>query len=96
MKTTIQKVYNEHFKKHYGNITNYLTWLKSNKEEILIFGDDECFETNEFYQYGVSLTGRIYRCYYHITDGEGNSIKLDSIDYGKPYRIEEVTDEFYN
>lgn len=94
----IEEVYNNCFAKHYGNINKYFLFseLEGVNElgDVLLFGDADCFDVDEFYQYAITTNGKVYRCYYHFIDCEGNSIELDSIDYSKPYRVEEVTDEF--
>lgn len=50
-----------------------------------IFGDDECFEGNNFYQYVVTSDG-IYKVYYD----DDNVTDVEDIDYSKATRIELV------
>ena len=47
----------------------------------VIFGNDECFDVNEFYQYFISGE-TLYQLYYELKEN------LDEIDYENPYRIE--------
>lgn len=51
-----------------------------------IFGDDECFEGNNFYQYVVTSDG-IYKVYYD----DDNVTDVEDIDYSKATRIELIT-----
>ena len=51
-----------------------------------IFGDDECFEGNNFYQYVVTSDG-IYKVYYD----DDNVTDVEDIDYSKAARIKLIT-----
>lgn len=61
-------------------------------KNVVVFGDDECFDMFEFYQY-VFCDGKLYKAYFDIEDEEGNQIELDCLDYSKAYRIEDITSE---
>ena len=50
----------------------------------IMYGNDECYEVYEFYQY-IIIGDMLYRAYYDVDDVED----LDRIDYTKPYRIDE-------
>ena len=50
-----------------------------------MFGDDECFEGNNFYQYVVTSNG-IYKAYYDVD----NDTIIEDLDYSKATRIELV------
>ena len=58
----------------------------------LVVGNDECYDCDEFYQYALTAD-KVYRAYYEITEIAREN-GLDLIDYRKPYRIEDVTEEF--
>lgn len=59
----------------------------SNGDYIIgaIFGDDECFDGNDFYQYVVTSDG-VYKAYYD----DDNVTDVEDIDYSKAARIELV------
>lgn len=47
---------------------------------------------DDFYQYALTFD-KVYRAYYEVTEIAREN-GLDLIDYSKPYRIEDVTEEF--
>lgn len=51
-----------------------------------MFGDDECFDGNDFYQYVVTSDG-VYKAYYDVD----NDTDIDEIDYSKATRIKLIT-----
>lgn len=63
--------------------------LKTNVEydgktySVYLFGNDEMFDGNRFYQYGIDETGKTYKFYYDGTED------LDEIDYESPIDVEE-------
>ena len=59
-----------------------------------LVGNDECFDVNRFYHYLIDFENKkIYKMYFELTDEEGNDIELDTINYDKPYEVEEC-DEY--
>lgn len=54
-----------------------------------MFGTDEMYDGDDFYQLFVSSDRKIYVMYFEITDEDGNEIPLDCIDYDAPYKVEE-------
>ena len=50
-----------------------------------VFGDDECFEGNDFYRYVVTSDG-VYKAYYDVDE----DTDIDYIDYSKATRIKLV------
>ena len=48
-----------------------------------IYGNDECFEGNEFFQYFLT-DDALLKFYYHIPDG---CTDFNGIDYGAPYDV---------
>lgn len=48
----------------------------------IMFGDDECFEDDEFFQF-IYSDGKIYKVFYDAEETD-----LDCIDYTEPYRME--------
>ena len=56
----------------------------------IMFGDDECWDVNRFYQYFLSNDGKLYKAYYE-TD---NETPLDCIDYNAPYDVVEQDTDF--
>lgn len=62
-------------------------------EGVNVVGNDECFNADEFYHYVLS-GDKLYKAYFEMaTDDDGEELELDCIDYSKPYRIEDVTEE---
>lgn len=59
-------------------------------ENVIMFGDNECFDNNGFYQYGVCGDNEIYKFYY---DSASEVEYLDMIDYYEPDDFEEVDKE---
>lgn len=57
----------------------------------IMYGDDECFDSNDFYQYFVSDSGVLYKVYYDISE----STKLDTIQYENPDAIERLEEDYF-
>ena len=63
-------------------------------KNVCIIGNDECYDCNEFFQFAVDEANRkVYRAYYEVPEIDGDT-GLDQVDYSKPYRLEDVTEEF--
>lgn len=62
-------------------------------DNIIVVGNDECFDCDEFYQY-VLDNNTLYRAYFDVHDEDGNIFdRMDLVDYEHAYRIEDVTDQ---
>ncbi len=79
---------NDYFEGKEG--TAYTVTCKGKTLTGMMYGNDECFDGNEFYQMLVA-DGRVYWCYYEIPDGCDD---FSDIDYTMPYRIEDCTDRY--
>jgi hypothetical protein len=49
-----------------------------------MYGNDECFDGNEFFQYFLTTDCRLLKMYYHIPDGCED---LSDINYDAPYDV---------
>lgn len=58
---------------------------------IYMVGNDECFDTDEFYQYGITDDNLILKFYFNVPK---NSDDLGDVDYDHPYRVVDVTKEW--
>ena len=57
-------------------------------EDAIVFGDDECFDCGEFYQY--MLHGEeLYQVYYKVVE---DVVDLSNLDYTKPCRVQKMYD----
>ncbi len=64
------------------------TTVNYNGEQIIgiMYGNDECFDVNEFYQYLLTADGNLYKAYFDIpVDTED----LSNLDYENPYSMKE-------
>lgn len=52
-----------------------------------MYGNDECFDVNNFYQYLLTQDNKLLYCFYNIPDG----VELDEINYDYPINIEDAT-----
>lgn len=82
------KLCNKYGKNIWGIPERTLNVTAENGDYIIgaIFGDDECFEGNNFYQYVVTSDG-VYKAYYDVD----NDTDIDKIDYSKATRIKLIT-----
>lgn len=62
--------------------------FEGEKIKGIMFGNDSCFEGDNFYQWLLTKEKLLY-CFYNIEDENGNQIELDNIDYSKPVNIVE-------
>ena len=78
---TVQKL-----TKIYGN-GNHITINYDGKTYAgVMFGNDECYQMNEFYQLFLDTADhKLYQVYYDIPDYDDASQALDMIDYNHPY-----------
>lgn len=51
-----------------------------------MYGNDECFDGEGFYQYLLTADAKLYKAYYDIPDDES---ELDSLDYDHPCDVVE-------
>lgn len=86
---------------HYTGTEWKLQWLESlnyagTETELrelkgTMYGNDSCFDTNEFYQYFLTDNGELYKAYYEIPDGCDD---FSEIDYSKPYRMAREDEQY--
>ncbi len=87
------EVFNDFFKERYGKgITMTVTAADEKTISGLMYGDDECFNVNEFYQVLVS-DGKVYECYYQLPNDDDDG-DLSNIDYEHPYRVDDCTSKY--
>ncbi|MGP1507952.1 MAG: hypothetical protein ACTTJW_03620 [Sphaerochaeta sp.] len=58
----------------------------------VMFGNDECFDLNNFYQYLLTEDGNLYKCWY---DTEGCNSDFGRIDYSVAESISPAEEMFY-
>lgn len=81
------------FEGSYGKgATMTITTEDGNTISGLMYGNDECFNVNEFYQVLVS-GGKVYECYYQIPNDDDDG-DLSNIDYEHPYRVDDCTGKY--
>lgn len=56
-----------------------------------VYSDDECFDSDGFYQFLATESG-IYKVYYTVAEDQD----LDDIDYTKPERFEKLPDDYFD
>lgn len=69
---------------------NVFSDLGEKYDNAIVFGDDECYDGSEFYQW-MLCKDNLYKAYYNLIqdeDGDGY-LDLDMIDYSKPYDVVE-------
>lgn len=59
--------------------------FEGKKIKGVMFGNDECFECDDFYQYLLTKE-KLLLCFYN-TEENGNQIELDHIDYTNPVKV---------
>lgn len=88
--------YNNYFEEIYGKGTE-MTVTTETGETIsgMMYGNDECFVLNEFFQILVSGE-KVYRCFYCLDQFRQSDDYWDlgNIDYEHSYRVEECTSEY--
>lgn len=57
---------------------------------VFVAGNDNCWDSDEFWQYGVAEDGTVYKMFYSIPDGMED---LSGVDYSAPYKCTDVTGE---
>lgn len=84
-----EEYFNEYFKDECGPGTAMSVTTEDGKTiSGIMYGNDECFYGDEFYQVLVS-GGKVYACYYALTDDND----LGNIDYTHPYRVDDCTSD---
>ena len=66
-------------------------YFEGKKIEGIMYGNNECFSCNDFYQLLLTKE-KLLICFYDIEDEKGNEIDLEDIDYDNPAYIEQVED----
>ena len=56
-----------------------------------MYGNDECFDTNDFYQF-LLTDNTLYKAYYEIPDGCED---LGSLDYNNPIDLRDIDMQYY-
>ena len=56
-----------------------------------MYGNDECFDTNNFYQF-LLTDNALYKAYYEIPDGCED---LGSLDYNNPIDLRDIDMQYY-
>jgi len=91
-KEMIMDKYNDLFKEIYGyGTTMTVTTEDGSTISGIMFGNDECFDVNEFYQILVA-GGKVYKCYYQLPEDDDGD--LSNIDYEHPYRVDDCTRDY--
>ena len=80
------KNFNDYFSNLYDDGTEYTV----NGIKGTMYGNDECFDMDDFYQILV-VGDRVYKCFYSIPDGTDD---LSTIDYENADRMVDVTEEY--
>lgn len=80
----------EFLQKKYGEGTQTTVYFREFYISGIMYGNDECFDGDNFYQYLVSRDEKghehCYKCYYTA------NVPLDEIDYTRSYYIEDATE----
>ncbi len=58
---------------------------------IYMVGNDECFDLDEFYQYGITDDNHLLKFYFDLPEGLDD---LGNVDYDHAYRVVDVTKEW--
>lgn len=84
--------FNEIFTNLYGAGYNITVTIDNKTIRGTMYGNDECFDCNDFFQILVSEDGaRACKCFYAI-----NSSDFGDIDYTAPRSTEDITNEYEN
>lgn len=75
---------------HYGDGADYAVTCDGTKYTGKMYGDSECFDVNEFFQYIVTPDGKLLEAYYKVPKDQD----LEEIDYDHPYRVDTVDAEY--
>lgn len=59
--------------------------------KIYMVGTDECFDMDEFYQYGITDDNHLLKFYFDLPEGLDD---LGNVDYEHAYRVVDVTGEW--
>lgn len=62
--------------------------------KIYMVGTDECFDMDEFYQYGITDNNRLLKFYFDLPDDDDFDGDLSNVDYSQAYRVVDVTGEW--
>jgi len=95
MKTKIKEMIKQLEKAGYTTIT---VTDEATSITGILYGDNEMYDCNKFYQLLLTEEGKIYKCYYNteLDEDDENFISLDEIDYTQPENVEEITEEIIN
>ena len=79
-----------YLKERYGEGGEVKVEFEGKEITGVMYGDDECFEMNDFYQY-LLTKDTLYKAFYEIPNDNDD---LGSLDYENPTGLEDVT-EYY-
>ena len=85
---SLEQYHNDKLRNKYYSPEYSMTVTAENGDYIIgdVFGDDECFEGNDFYRYVVTSDG-VYKAYYDVDE----DTDIDYIDYSKATRIKLIS-----
>lgn len=78
-------------KKTYGHETEIEITHRDKQITGYMYGNNECFDANEFYQFLLTEYS-LYKTYYEIPEGCDD---LGSLDYNNPYGLIDVNAHYY-
>ena len=58
----------------------------------IMFGNDECFDCNDFYQYFLTTDGKLYKFYFEIPEGTED---FGNLDYDNPTNAEDADAQYW-
>lgn len=77
--------------KQYGKGTEATINYEDKQITGTMYGNDECFDTNDFYQF-LLTDNTLYKAYYEIPDGCED---LGSLDYNNPIDLRDINMQYY-
>ena len=77
--------------KQYGKGTEATINYEGKQIVGTMYGNDECFDTNDFYQF-LLTDNTLYKAYYEIPDGCED---LGSLDYNNPIDLRDIDMQYY-
>ena len=78
----------------YGDGNSISISISGRVKSGYIFGNDECYRGDLFYQIFLSDDASVYRVYYDIPECDDIDLAFDMIDYSCPYDYDNITDEY--
>lgn len=81
----------EWFEKEYGVSSETEIAYEGQTYTGYMYGNDECFDCNEFYQYFLT-EDKLYKAYFQIPDDDAD---FGNIDYEHPYKLIDADAQYY-